>query len=518
MKPSSLGPRNATPTLGWLLVVFLAVAIALIYSLVLPTNAQGYAPDEPLELEGSSLSAPAADFPASHPVGGSSQPDPGVGTSAESTAWLTYTVSLPLIRHGYWEAPPSLLGVQLYNGHDSQEALGKAAQAGTRWARFPISWASIEPTNTEPISYQWPVAFDNSLARLAAKNIRVILTLTNNPSWAATYPGGPIDLADNSELAQFMTAAVDRYGRPPYDVKYWEFYNEPDNGSEFYAELGWGYFGNDPEAYAEMLAAVYAPMKAADPEAHVLFGGLSYDNWTSDGGPFVEEFLDDVLWTLQNLGADIFDVMNFHYYPAFGFKWAQYGPGIIGKATRIRDKLAYYGFDKPLICTEASMWSDAVHGGSHELQSRYVSQLFARSMAADLWATIWYRLVDDGDLGTYKYGLLNYDLSPKPSYDAYYTFARQMAFARYVRSSIPGGAGPNQIETHEFVTQDGSARIILAWTVDDQEHDTWLVGDRVLVVDKFGVEITIHDGDDGVTDNRVWVTIGPSPLYLRRGE
>ncbi len=54
-----------------------------------------------------------------------------------------------------------------------------------------------------------------------------------------------------------------------------------------HARSGCGYWGHEPAAYAALLEAVYQPMKRIDPDAQVLFGGLAYDWFTSEGGPFV---------------------------------------------------------------------------------------------------------------------------------------------------------------------------------------------------------------------------------------
>jgi hypothetical protein len=273
----------------------------------------------------------------------------------------------------------------MYASHQQQEAVIAADQAGVRWARIGFFWSQIKAQNTTPENYQWPAAFDDWLARLSAQGIRVLLTFTGNPSWAADYAGEPLkEGVDAGELVEFVTAAVARYGAPPYNVKHWESYNEPDNGSLFYANLGWGYWGNEPAVYAQMLKTVYQPIKNVDPEAQIVLGGLSYD-WFAPDGPFVREFLDGVL---ENDGGSYFDLMNFHYYPAFAGNWNPYGPGIIGKSAFLRNVLSEYGVHKPLICTKTGLWSDAESGGSTELQSRYVPQVFARSVVAGLGITI----------------------------------------------------------------------------------------------------------------------------------
>ena len=438
----------------------------------------------------------------------------------QASASPTHTVFLPVMCRNHWEKPESLLGLQIYTGYNTEVA-NKAYQAGAQWARVPLIWGQAEPQNSTPEHYQWPETLDEWLAQLSAREIRVILTLTGNPAWAAEYPGGPLrDEVPIGELVEFMEAAVARYSIPPYNVKYWEFYNEPDNGDELYAELGWGYWGNQPADYAAMLEAVYQPMKAIDAETQIVLGGLAYDWFTTSGGPFVPEFLDGVL---ENNGGAFFDVMNFHYFPSFHANWDPYGVDIIGKANYLRDKLSFYGLEKPLICTETGTWSDVAHNSSDERQSRYVPQVFVRSMAADLEFAVWFKLIDDDILGIPKWGLLTAELNPKPSYQAYLALARQLFPARYVRTLPLAETGTEQIEAYEFLPSDGmrrtsssgSGRIIVAWTNDALDHTMTLQTSRLVMADKYGVETLIHDGDDGRVDGLVHVHIGPSPVYLR---
>jgi hypothetical protein len=420
-----------------------------------------------------------------------------------------HTAFLPLVYRGYYPRPPdSPLGAQLYWAHREDELIVHMDRAGVRWARLFLLWSSCEPEDDD---FRWPGYLEEWLPRLSARGVKVILTLSDNPDWAATYLNGPVDKVDISELAEFMEEAVNHYGAPPYNVKHWELYNEPDNGSEVYAEAGWGYWGNDPDLYAEMLEAVYPTIKAADPDAQVLFGGLAYDNF-EPVGPFVRDFLDNVL---LNGGGPYFDLMNFHYYPAFDYVWNPYGWGIIGKTEYLRGKLAEYGVDKPFICTETSMWSDAAHGGSYEKQSRYVLQVSARSKEADLGTTIWYKLVDDATIGITRYGLFESDLTPKPAVDAVETVAWQLANADYIQSLGPAETGSEQIEAYEFLTEDGLTQILVVWSNDDQSYPMSLESDYLLRVDKYGSEQWIHDQDDGVVDGWVHLSVGPDPAYLR---
>jgi hypothetical protein len=416
-------------------------------------------------------------------------------------------------------AGPMPFGVQV--NHIGPETTSRAANTGAAWVRMRLYWNLIEPENTTPGEYRWSPGLDQELASYAANGVRVVLTLMGNPGWAATYPAGPIDRVSLGELTQFMQAVVARYGAPPYNVKHWEIYNEPDNAAEWRAsDGGHGYFGANPQAYVDVLEAVYQPVKQVDPAAQVVFGGMAYDGWDSG---FSQSFLDDVLAIMRANGRYPFDMMNFHYYPLFAYKWEPLSPGIdiIAKTNYIRSKMAEYGADQPLICTETSMWSNCIDEdvevlcGSDEKQSRYVPQVYARSQAAGLDFSIWYMLYDVDESWAWDYGLLDAGLDPKPSHLAYLTLGQYLALTDYSRTLPLAETCSAEIEAYEFLEQDQTHRIIVTWTNDDLDHRLRLPAESLARVGKYGDETTIYDGDDGQVDGHVELNIGPSPVYLR---
>jgi hypothetical protein len=308
---------------------------------------------------------------------------------------------------------------------------------------------------------------------------------------------------------------VKHYAEPGLDVRYWEFYNEPDNGNEGCAppptECGW--WGHFPDEYAQMLATVYPAAKAARADVQVVFGGLAYDRWDTGvpPGPFVESFLTDVL--AAGAGAS-FDAMNFHYYPGFAGKWDPYGLGITGKAAYIRNKMAEFGLVKPVICTETGMWSDPLHGppyGSDEVQSRYVPQVYSRAAAAHLDITIWFMLIDPPGPYDWKFGLVKADgdLTPKPAHRAYQVVAQQLPGATYLRTLR--GSSPD-VEAYEFVRAGGSGRVAVAWSNSEGSYEVVLPGSQIEVLDMYGASTVLYDGDG---DGMVHVPLGLNPVYAR---
>jgi Cellulase (glycosyl hydrolase family 5) len=483
--------REPWQPLALIMGAALVIGLAILLQLAPTHAAEGY-PDSSALSAGVAIGSPLA----------------SPRDSIAATELSTYTVWLPYIAKAF-RPPTGLFGVQIYGADPA--SIDGMSEIGTAWARLPISWYSIEPQNTTPENYSWPASFEEELASLTAHHIQVILLIGNNPSWAATYRNGPIDLVDIGELTQFVQAVVARYGQPPYNVKYWEMYNEPENGNQLLAEppINAGYFGHTPEAYVDILEAVYQPIKAVDPAAKVLLGGLAYDLWEPEG-PFVQDFLDQVL---INGGAAYFDLMNFHYYLAFRANWEPYGHDILGKLAFLRAKMDYYDVDKPVVCTETGWFTNPDAGGSDEVQSRYVVQSFVRSMTADLYPVIWFTLLDS-DWDPRNWGLLDMYLNPKPSYYAYQTLTNQLSRANFVRALGPEATGPILVEAYEFASPTGQA-IIVAWVNDEVNVNLTQMASEISVVDKFGSETIIYDGDDGQMDGRVHVSVGPSPVYLR---
>jgi len=433
----------------------------------------------------------------------------------------TYTVYLPMMSQ-CWSTRIPPFGIQFYGKLDANSGLEQAVDAGGRWARLPLSWVSIEPTDTEPEKYDWSV-LDVSVTNAAQSEVELILTMAGQPSWAAVYGMGP--LTDTADLLEFAGALVERYDGDGVDdapgspqVHYFELYNEPDNADVGHAlSGGWGYWGHNGAGYAELLQELYPVVKAADSQAKLVLGGIALD-WFDDNdppGPFDRYFLDDVLAACQ--GKNCFDVMNFHYYPPFRARWEPYGPGIIGKTNYVRERLAAYGFaDMPVICTETS-WGSGADWGSDELQSRYTAKGYVRGMAAGLDVVVWFEILDrDPTLS----GLLDNSLQPKPSYWAYQAMSNMLRDAVYQRPLTLAETGSDQIAGYVF--QLCNQRIDVVWTEDDTPYDPnddpvlplTVQAETLRVVDKVGNETFYGNENDGVADGQITVYVGGSPLYL----
>ncbi len=458
-------------------------------------------------------------------LGATSEPMHGAwdGFSAaavRATGELSSTAFLPLVVSRYQPPVPTVFGVQMYRDLTVPSAgLTHTQEARVYWVRWPMAWSAIEPTDTIPANYDFSY-YDAGILAANQAGLHLVVTILGNPKWAATYANGPIDKVDIGEFTEFVGTVVERYDGDGWEdapgspvVEIWEFYNEPDSGVELRAQYGASYWGHFGAEYAQMLCAVYPVIKQANPRAQVALGGLAYDWFEDQGGPFVREFLDDVL---AAGGGNCFDLMNFHYYPAFEPVWAPYGPGLSGKANYLRTKLAQFGFGgKPIINTEAGWHSDDYPGlpSTPEIQARYVVKLFAQSIASGLDLMIWWTWIDPGGYYTAS-GLLTQDLQRKPSFYAYSTAASILGRASFQRALSSDELGSPTMEGYLLTTADGRDLYVL-WSNDETTQSITLPLPRARVTDLYGdVTFYVDDGDDGVRDGQGTFSVGPNPIYV----
>jgi hypothetical protein len=342
-----------------------------------------------------------------------------------------------------------------------------------------LRWAAVEPA---PGERNWDAVADleADLRANYAAGIETILIVRDTPAWAQKLPGyscGPASPDALDDMAQFLSDAVTRYSEPPFGVSYWEMGNEPDVDPSLVAPDAaygcWGdldatYYGG--EYYGKMLQAVYPAIKAVDPEAQVLIGGLLLDREPAkDGLPNPPgRFLEGIL---QSKGGDYFDIVSFHAYlywdPSrtdweMGYEvWLDRGGIIVGKADYLREVLAENGYDKPLMLTEAGLLCHecAYPPPSDFLQAAgaYVPRMFIRNMELGFLATIWYTL--DGP-GWQQAGLLDAEQTPRPAYDALKTMTTFLQDSRYA-GRVDGLRG---LGGYLFEKPGGELRVV--WSLD----------------------------------------------------
>lgn len=443
---------------------------------------------------------------------------------------------------------PNPFGVTMLGAINDPQARALARAAGIRWVRTSISWSSVEPENldlTNPNNGNWP---DRLLQDLEADGLSPVLLIWQNPSWVAPTDCGPLYDGMLPEFGQFVRALAERYdgdgdyngdgtvdGPPLPNVHYYEFYNEPDlNPNRTPLRFG-GCWGDQGAAYAALLREAYENVKAANPLAQIMTGGLAYDShynrpdappppacYVEDTNFFNYYFLDEVLSTSfedGTRGGDYVDIINFHYHRGSSGCWAPWGPETLGKAKYLESKLASLGFSGKVIAVteDGEKRYDPRPGReddySDEGQARYVVMSFVRALAGRFAVLTWFTFEHFVDNLGREWGLLDPNGNPRPAYEAYQVLTRRLEGALFVGNiNVPG------IEGYEFDVSGGVRQSVL-WTSSGTK-DVSFAGQRFEVANKYGVTSIIVDGgagdQDGTVNGQVVIRITNDPVYVQR--
>ena len=156
--------------------------------------------------------------------------------------------------------------------------LSEVREAGIRLARTDAFWMAVEETPPKDgvHSYNWAFT-DFAATNLTRHGLQWLPILDYSALWAgsAGEHSPPKDLDD---YAAYARAFAERYGR---DGEFWDLHPElayaPVTTYEIWNEPNGAWFWHpepDAELYAEMYARARTAIKAADPGAVVMIGGL----------------------------------------------------------------------------------------------------------------------------------------------------------------------------------------------------------------------------------------------------
>ena len=156
----------------------------------------------------------------------------------------------------------------------------RMARVGIGSIRTSVSWAEVEPF---PGLFDWGKL--DATVRLATRSgIEVVPVLHRTPTWLAKRPT-TLPVRSESQRAawrRFLREAVQRYGPggqfwlehgpssldplDPQPIRFWQIWNEPN----------YFYFATpvSPQRYANLLKISAPEIKAVDPGARVIMGGL----------------------------------------------------------------------------------------------------------------------------------------------------------------------------------------------------------------------------------------------------
>jgi Bacterial Ig domain len=297
--------------------------------------------------------------------------------------------------------------------------LGAISSSGAQWVRSFLTWDRAEPTKGH-----FDQSFINGYQQMAGKlptGTKLEVVVTNAPSWANGGAGPTTPPTNPADLAAFFTKVV---GDLKGSVAAWEVWNEEDAGI-FWAGTP------DPARYASMLKAAYPAIKAADPSATVILGGLTGNDYNyleqvygaGGGGSF------DAVAVHTDTACGI--VSPYSYYRDNGriSQWSFLG------YREVHATMAAHGDGaKPIWMTELGwstttaicdqgQWAGQKAGGvSQSDQATFLKQAY-HCLAGDSYVpvAIWFNLANLGAADTpfNRYGLMDQALNPKPAFAAF---------------------------------------------------------------------------------------------------
>jgi hypothetical protein len=288
---------------------------------------------------------------------------------------------------------------------DLEAAVALMKEAGVGWVRMDFLWQDIEPSEGE-FDFK---KYDNIVKLLRENNIQILGILNYSADWASDGSGWNAPPKDNQTFVNYAVKVIRRYKG---EVDYWEVWNEPDSVTYWSKQDGL-------KSYCSLLKDVYVAAKEANPDCKILNGGLA------NGISSVNKLYD-------NGAKEYFDILNLHFfetpinkagikaveaYPRLAYKIMKRN-GDEGKRIWFTEigcpgvkrgvKVANWWLGKNPSEKQQALWLKSVY--SVLLKDENTDKIF--------WA-FFRDCSDHWNNGVDYFGLVRWDFSKKPAFDAY---------------------------------------------------------------------------------------------------
>jgi hypothetical protein len=356
------------------------------------------------------------------------------------TAVLTLgLISIPGTASAAKRPPPDFFGMDVGPNPDVPDFL-KMRSAGVQSVRLYISWRLAQPTPKAPIQCS---LIDRQVGQIASHGLTPVPDLIGSPPWVSSHPTKP-PLGGKGKMQawqSFLGAVVKRYAPggafwkspvpvlnlSPYAREYgakapvepisaWQIWSEPNLGKYFTPH------NQAVKNYAKLVEISHKAIKAADPKADVVLGGL-----TGFASPSSWKFLQK-LYRVKGFKKS-FEVAALHpYAPSIGELRE-----VVSRVRKTMDK----AHDKktPLWLTENGYGSrepmkkwplnKGLKGQATALTKSY-KLLISNRKKWNIGRVYWFQWRDPPageNPGVCSFctsaGLLNNNRSPKPAYKAF---------------------------------------------------------------------------------------------------
>ncbi|HJN19006.1 MAG TPA: cellulase family glycosylhydrolase, partial [Armatimonadota bacterium] len=218
------------------------------------------------------------------------------------------------------------LGIGMHGMPD--EHLARVKALGIRLVRHTMYWAQIETTEEPGLYDADALAQWDDLVRRCNEQGIVLEVVVHQNAPGCSYENRAESYA---RFARFMGDMSKRYP----SIRYWELWNEMDGAfTDLFGARAGIPLVERGKLYAEMLKLAAPAIRAANPNALILTGGMT------DVGDFPRGIYEAG-------GREDFDIMNIHTY-GVPVVWA-----FIARGLAVRDVMDEFGdHDKPLWNTE----------------------------------------------------------------------------------------------------------------------------------------------------------------------
>lgn len=438
-----------------------------------------------------------------------------------------------------------VFGFETYTNYINNGTIKERARdVGASWVRLnTVSWRDLQPTeDTPPDQWNWSklATFEKELHTANELGLTPLVIADDFPDWAVTPYYNPYSGQEEivpcaalktdyfDDYALFLSEIVSRYHQAPYNVTYWELGNEVDVAPSMMSrELQdlfgcWGVIEDEfygGKHYGDMLKVATPAIKAVDPNAQVVIGGLLLDRANTEiaGRGKPEKFLQGIL---EAGAGSSFDVVAFHSYPWFSwekgrqedadltdYRWSAWGGMTIGKVHYLRSIMAQYHIDKPFFMDEAALlyWGGNTPTDDFlQAQADHIVRVHLRGMSVGVQMFSWYTLHDSGWNSS---GLLNSDKSVRPAYTAYQYLISQLRDTTSITTTSDYGS---TAEAYRFTR--GSQILDILWSKE-------ATANHVTIPKAAFRDATTRDGETIATSSsstRMLLSVGVEPVYIVR--
>ncbi len=333
-----------------------------------------------------------------------------------------------------------------------ERELAAMHEAGIGWVRFDFDWIFVEPSRGV-----WDFSvYDQAVALASSYDIDILGLLASCPQWANGENGWNYPPTDMEAWRGYVRRVVSLYKGK---VAAWEIWNE-ENIHAFWQP------NPDYAAYVELLRNASEEIRAADPAAKVVMGGVA---------GLDPDYLNNCLGAGA---ADYVDAIAIHPYPEtlFLFNYMPQESRCRYIVDWVRNTLLPQHTTKPieLWITEVGWTTSTLSppGVSEDTQADYMLRTlinYAGMEGAD--RVFYYDMWDEAAWAfdpMSNFGLLRYDFTPRDSYRFYRTMQAVLGDARSRAGDLCEVAcgSPGSLEAHAFRLAGGHLALAV-WKADD---------------------------------------------------